>query len=262
MSSERSSFSVPSAALNVTKVPAAPSPSASTALRSWPAKSACCSCVAFSTSALSFGEVAPGVLAGLEVELPGTQPLLLDPVVDRRRSRPSRSSRPRRGRGGALAISSGRRRSTASGPSATTLSSCLTATGVPRSGPYSRRSTKKASFGNSREAISSSLTQRKSLPVRSRLPSRSCRRCFLLWSGCPGSGIGSRPTTSPSRTVPSFELQLLQLLGPEEGEAVDQDHEDEARDHEHADAEGAAREPDHRVAAAEGLGEGAHQMAR
>ncbi len=109
--------------------------------------------------------------------------------------------------------SSGSSFCTASAPSARVLSPCFSRTGVPIRGPYSRRSTKKASRGSSRDSISVSSSHRKSLPERSRLPRRIWMRNFVRWSGWPGLGMPSRPTTSPSSTVPSLSFTCSSGFG-------------------------------------------------
>ena len=131
-------------------------------------------------------------------------------------------------------------------------------TGVPSSGPHSRRSTQKASGG---------LVARRDLglvdpaEVEARR-GRGCRRlswirCLLRWSGV--AGVRDRLAAARSRPASTravLERQLLERLRPEEAEAVDQDHREQPDDHQDADAERAAREPDHRLAAAERLRRG------
>jgi len=84
----------------------------------------------------------------------------------------------------------------------------------------------------------------------------------LQMVGLPGIRYGLPVGQLPQEQAPVLQRDLLQVLGPEEGEAVHEDHEDETSDHQDADPEGAPREPDHGVPALQRLGHGAHQIAR
>ena len=104
------------------------------------------------------------------------------------------------------------------------------ATGVPRSGPYSRRSTRQTPGGRSRAAISSSSIHLKSEPSRSRLPTLSCSAVLLRWSGWPGSGIASPARQlAQRRRLPSLSVTCSSGARPEEPEAVRQDDDDAGR---------------------------------
>ena len=84
----------------------------------------------------------------------------------------------------------------------------------------------------------------------------------LQMVGVPGIRYGLPVRQLSQEHAPVLERDLLQGLGPEEGETVGEDHEDEAADHEDADPEGAPREPDQRVPALPRPGQSTHQIAR
>jgi hypothetical protein len=97
----------------------------------------------------------------------------------------------------------------AAGSLATTAPFATSASGRPKTGPHSRRSSSIASAGVALAVTCDSSTQRKSTPETSRLPVRSRIRIAPLWRPVSGSGISSRVWISPSTRVPSSSVSSV-----------------------------------------------------